>query len=573
MSVVATFFYTYFYRVSEKSIVIVGAGIGGLTAGAMLSKMGFKCTVLEMDARPGGYLAGFRRKDFRFDSAIHWLNQCGPKGYVTQIFSSLGSDYPKAKVLDNIRKIISDDFEYEFGNNPEEFKQELIKRFPEDEKGIEKFFEKARGLAKAFNQGFHIQRSISTFPFWQVPFHGIRMLNFVRYFIPHIRYSGDEKLAQGLKKYFSDPKINEYFGSEPDMLSCLIPLAWAYNNDFQSPPKGGGQAYAEWLVHVIESFGSEVRFKSKVIEFETKDKTVSKVRYTDKINNVHEISADYVIAACDIEKMYQNWLPSSEAIKKSLDKINKAELYSSAVTLSIGLDCPAEELGFTEQLLYISPKNSSRDEHEHGGPEKCGIHLLSGSAKDKSLAPKDKGTLTIFAPAFFKDYSEWGTIVDQNGKRIRGAEYKSKKEEVAEIIMSRVEQYLNIELKKHIEYLDIATPITHERYTDNKEGTMMGARPGKANYQLGVANYKTPYKNLFVGGHWAELGGGVPIAVQAGVNASLLILKNEKHKGFKLLGKLIDQKISPEDFRQHTLLKSYANNWEQEPTPAEKKGV
>lgn len=556
---------------TKKPIIIIGAGIGGLTAGAILSRMRMKCIVLEMDARPGGYLAGFRRKDFRFDSAIHWLNQCGEKGFVTHIFSALGSDYPKAKTLTHIRKVISDDFEFELKNNPEEFKKELIKQFPEDKKGIIQFFNEAKKIATVFDQKFFAQRNISTFPFWKIPQQGIKLLNFARYFIPHLRYSGDENLSKGLKKYFSNPKINEYFSSEPDLLSCLIPIAWAYNNDFQSPPKGGGQSYAEWLVHIIQSSGSEVRFKSKVISLNTNKQAVESVSYLDKTNTKHQLSAEYVIAACDLEKMLQDWLPICSKTSKWLKKINEAELYSSAITLSLGLNCPAEELGFSEQMIYISPKHSSRKEHESGGPEKCGIHLLSGSAKDKSLAPKEKGTLTIFAPAFFNDYNEWETLVDENGKRIRGAEYKSKKEEVATILLNRVEKSLSIDLRKHIEYLDIATPITHQRYTHNKDGTMMGARPGKANYQLGVANYKTPYKNLFIGGQWAELGGGVPIAVQAGVNASLLILRQKKHKGFKLLGKLIDKKISPEKFQTHSIMKPYKNDWKQELTPAEKK--
>ncbi|PWT71038.1 MAG: NAD(P)/FAD-dependent oxidoreductase, partial [Bacteroidetes bacterium] len=61
-------------------VVVIGAGVGGLTAGALLSKAGFTVCVLERETRLGGYLAGFRRGNFRFDTAIHWLNQCGPEG-------------------------------------------------------------------------------------------------------------------------------------------------------------------------------------------------------------------------------------------------------------------------------------------------------------------------------------------------------------------------------------------------------------------------------------------------------------------------------------------------------------
>ena len=56
---------------SYYDVVIVGAGIGGLTAGALLSKAGLSVCVLEKEPHPGGYRAGFRRKDFLCDIAIH----------------------------------------------------------------------------------------------------------------------------------------------------------------------------------------------------------------------------------------------------------------------------------------------------------------------------------------------------------------------------------------------------------------------------------------------------------------------------------------------------------------------
>lgn len=64
---------------------------------------------------------------------------------------------------------------------------------------------------------------------------------------------------------------------------------------------------------------------------------------------------------------------------------------------------------------------------------------------------------------------------------------------------------------------------------------MMGTRPGKKNMQSKIAHYRTPVKNLIVGGQWAELGGGVPIAVKTAFNASLIVLKKWDKPKFKKL--------------------------------------
>jgi prolycopene isomerase len=78
-------------------------------------------------------------------------------------------------------------------------------------------------------------------------------------------------------------------------------------------------------------------------------------------------------------------------------------------------------------------------------------------------------------------------------------------------------------------------------------------------------------KNLWLGGHWAELGGGVPIAVKSGMNAALLVMKELKPKAFKVLAKYVDVHISKEEADNSGIFVDYDNSWVQELTPAEKK--
>ncbi|HMR83961.1 MAG TPA: NAD(P)/FAD-dependent oxidoreductase, partial [Niabella sp.] len=107
-------------------------------------------------------------------------------------------------------------------------------------------------------------------------------------------------------------------------------------------------------------------------------------------------------------------------------------------------------------------------------------------------------------------------------------------------------------------------------YTGNKNGTMMGAKPGWVNIRNKIAHYRTPIKNVILGGHWAELGGGIPIAVKAGSNAALLVLKKENKKAFRVLADYMDRKISITDFFKKNIFKPYCNNWVRKPTPAER---
>ncbi len=553
---------------SHYDVVVIGAGMGGLTSAALLSKAGFSVCVLEMADHPGGYLAGFRRKDFRFDTAIHWLNQCGPEGLVSKVFDILGTDYPRPVAQKRIRRVKGHGFDYTLTNNPDEWKNELIAKFPNDKNGIERFFKAAKKIGKSFDNFSNVFRSEETMTFFESMRFKFKLLNFALPFIPFIRFSGEKGMKKGLSKYFKDPKLQEIFCSESELLSCLVPIGWAYYGDYQSPPQGGSQVFPEWLEYVLNYFGNEIYYRSKVNKILVEGNKAKGVNFECR-GKEYTVNSNYVLAASDIETLYEKMLPASSVPEKMKTKLRQAKLYSSSVTVSIALDCPAEDLGFNEEMIYISLEGE-RGEHGSGDPEKCGISILAPSQRDKSMAPEGKGTLTLYIEAAMDYMNNWRTEKDEKGNFIRGEEYVKLKNEVAEKLIKRVESKLGIELRKHILFYEVATPVTHHRYTGNKNGTMMGARPGRENMQAKVAHYQTPVENLILSGHWAELGGGVPIAVRSGANAALLVLRKENKAAFKLLAKYMDSEIGIDEIRQSGVFKSYDNSWKQKLTPAEK---
>lgn len=551
-------------------VVIIGGGVSGLTSAALFSRFGLRTCVLEMDARPGGYIAGFRRKDFRFDSAIHWLNQCGDSGLVTKAFEAIGKDYPKAKTQTNIRRFLGPDMDFLVTNDPDQLKKSLIEKFPEDRKGIIRFFKDAKRLCKSFDGYEKIIRTPLTMTAREKAARAFRMLKFAGPFIPHVRFSGEKGVRKGLNKYFKSEKLKQIFAAEPDLLSCLIPISWAYSQDFQTPPEGGSQSFAEWLVHVIQHFGNEVRFKSRVKEIHVDGNVATGVTYISK-GEEHQLTADHIIAACDVETLYEKMLPKEVSPSKLVHKLRDAELYASAVTLSIGIDCLPESLGFGEEIIYVADPSLPREKLGDGDPKTSGMHVLAPSVRDQSLAPNGKGTLTIFIPGFIDQFNQWETTLGPDGQYIRGDEYKTLKNDIAQILIERLEKQMGVDISKHIEYLDIATPVTHHRYTGNRGGTMMGARPGKENMKAKIAHYKTPVENLLLSGHWAELGGGVPVAVKASLNTTLMVLQKTRPDAFKSFAQYVDGKISAEQLGFSDAVKHYPENWQQRPTPAQRR--
>jgi phytoene dehydrogenase-like protein len=556
----------------QYDVIIIGGGIGGLTAAALLSKTGLSVCVLEKEPHVGGYLAGFRRKDFIFDTAIHWLNQYNEQGIISKLFNVLGNDHPVAISLKKTRRYKGKSFDYLLTNNPDELRDELIAKFPHEEKGLRRFFKSAKRIGGSLNKLNQIFRSEETMTTWEKWTSRIKLIGFLAPFMPYIFYSGEKGLKKGLNRFFKDEALHRIFSSETELIGCMVPIGWSYADDFQCPPKGGGQVIPQWLQHMVSYYNNDVCTLCNVQEIIVENSQCKGVKFLQR-GRPYQVNSTYVIAACDIETLYEKMLPKDVIPSKLKEKLRDAELYTSSVTISIGLDCSPQFLGFGEELIHLVDEDVAFDAHQDGNPATAEISILPPSLRDKSLAPEGHGTLTLFMPAVMNYNDNWCTTKDADGNYQRGEAYRNLKKEIADIIIDRVEAAIAPGLRSHILFYDVATPVTHYRYTGNKNGTMMGAKPGKKNMQSKIAHYQTPVKNLILGGHWAELGGGVPIAAKAGTNACLLILKKENKKAFTLLSKYLDGKISLQQLSDSPFFKPYDNSWVQPLTPAERKAA
>jgi prolycopene isomerase len=516
---------------SECDIIIIGAGISGLTASAILTKSGLKVVTVEEQAKPGGYLMGFQRKGFSFDSSIQWLNQCQDHGFVSNVFNYINSDHPRCDNAKRIRRYKGETFDYLLTSDPDKLRDQLIKDFPNEKEGITKFFESCKKLGYHFDIMKNRMRSPATMSVFEKIRFGLKMLWWVMPVWKTLKMSAEK----GLAKYFKNEAIKKIFCSEEKFMSIIMPISWAYAGDFQFPPEGGAEVFINWLCKKITDTSSQIILNNKVEKVLIEKEKAIGVTLADG----HTIRSRYIIAACDVENLYEKMLSPGAVSDDLLSRLREAELYYSSITLFVGLDCDADVLGIQEELTCITADNKARKDHFSGNPHKSSLIVQSPSAKDKTLAPRGKSTLSIHCAAWIDYQNFW-----QTDKHLeRGNAYKDFKQQFADILIARVEKALNVNIKKHIEVLEIATPITYWRYTKNKNGSIMGARPTNKNIKNKLAHYNTPIKNLFLAGHWAEYGGGIPIAIKAAANVSLLVLNEIKNQDFYKLRDVMDGKI------------------------------
>ncbi len=341
---------------------------------------------------------------------------------------------------------------------------------------------------------------------------------------------------RGLRRYFGTNGAEQVFGTHQTLMSVMVSVGWAYAGNFQACPKGGSRTLALWLSERIKTTGSQIALNSRVERVLLDERQAAcGVELTDG----RTIRARYVVAACDIRKLYEQMLPTGTVPERLLKALREAEIYHSCFSIFIGLNCEVSALGLGGEAVNLTRRGLNRADHSGGDPHKTIITVLSPSALDPTLAPPGKGTMIIHCPAYLDYQKQWQTGAGLS----RGEEYQAAKKEFAEILLDRIEANFLPDLRQHIEIMEIATPVTYWRYTGNAMGSISGVKPTIRNVRAGVAHYQTPVRRLLLGGHCGEYGGGVPMAVRAAANASLIVLKDLKPEAYSRLKSVVNDPL------------------------------
>ncbi|MCF7899338.1 FAD-dependent oxidoreductase, partial [Candidatus Babeliales bacterium] len=264
-------------------------------------------------------------------------------------------------------------------------------------------------------------------------------------------------------------------------LVCIFDDYWTIKNGFEF--------FANTLADNFKQNDGELRLNSYVDKILTKDGKA--VGVSSKNQN---FDADIVIAACDYKNIFLNLLDNKDLISKDLlKKIEKAPVSESFFTGYFGLSISNDLLKKYLKSDWLTGE----------------ISIFSPSVINSKLAPENKSCLMIqeLAP---KDWKKNFIVGDR-------ASYLEFKEKIKNGFIEKVSKIIP-DLKDQIEFADVATPDTYQRYTHNTDGASCSWswNPKKRFYsKLMSINVETPVKNLYIGSCWANQIGGIPGALNA----------------------------------------------------------
>jgi phytoene dehydrogenase-like protein len=491
----------------KYDVVIIGGGMGGITAANACAKQGLKTLVLEQNHHTGGNMSGFRRKGFYFDGG-------------DQSFESLGIVFPILEELDLLDKVrwtkarfrmVSPDFDF-FVDSFDNVEEALKTAFPE-EKGISVLFKEVREVSRFIES----KMDPWNFPLLQNFSFG-RLASFLPW-LPKLRrwLTFDYRVKAcsvirdpGLRKWFTD--IGYYH--MPFIFFAGFWHLWMKDYWY---PEGGMQSLHDLLAENFTRLGGDLRCNTKVEKIEHAGaKALSAVT-----SRGETCSADNFIYAGDYKRLVHTILGTDLFKPAFVKKIQRAKLTESLVNVYLGVGASTEELDarlgaqhvfyFPNYDVHFPSARSPEDIHS-----RMWLALNHFGKENAASAPPGISSLVLQTYSSCDWAHNWG-IEELQGRR--SEEYSRLKKKVAGELTELAENLLP-GLEGRILYSDVGTPISSERFSLNTEGSSGGwcydDRESPV-YRFPFLNlFSTPLKNLKTCGHYSLWPGGVITAALSG---------------------------------------------------------
>lgn len=520
-------------RVPAKlDAIVIGSGIGGLGAAALLAKRGKSVLVLERHYVAGGFTHVFSRKGYEWDVGLHYIGEVQRKtSLLSRIFDHISDGAlqwdPMPAVYDRV--CIEDDV-YEYEAPRSRLLERLKGYFPQESRAIDEYFRLIDAVALSAKNFFGAKAmpdflaGLAT-PWMQRRFH---RLSDKTTFEVLSSLTANQRLIGVLSAQYGD------YGLPPKQSSFAIhAMVTRHYFGGGNYPVGGSSRIAESIIPVITAAGGKVLVKAEVESVLTRGRRALGVRMADG----HEILAPVVISDAGVGNTFERLIGDSEkscqAIRSGLKLLPRS---TGHLCVYAGMKVDNAQLNIVPSNYWIYPGDDHDRLLEEFSQDPDAplpvVYLSFPSLKDPAWPAKHPGKST-FEVISFAPY-DWFLQWQETDWRKRGHDYESLKESFAQRMLHQAYRWVP-QLKGAIDYYEISTPLTTRHFANYERGEVYGLDHTPFRFRQKWLKPATPIQGLYLTGQdvvsdgiaGALLGGALTVSALLGKNILSEISKRD----------------------------------------------
>ncbi len=513
----------------EVDVAIVGAGTGGLCAGAYLARAGLRVAVFDQHYVAGGCATRFARGSagarYMFDVGLHYLGECDPGGVFEKVLQPLDVSIDWAELpRECIERLVFPDFEFRLPAEMELYRSRLLELFPQERRGIDKYLRMVMQVGGIQPKLFATGAKVTAPVLWHVFVRGQMLML-------HERATA-EKFLDGCTR---DPRLRAVilgqhgaYGLPPSEVSILLHAGLA-NHYFGGAwyPRGGGQILSDKLALAIEEAGSSIHLRRGIERILIEGGRAVGVRTLPRGGEQHDVRARVVVSNADISRTLLDLVGAEHVPRRWLRRQQRWVMPSAMFSTYLGVRGDLGEQGMTagNTLQYDSYDTDAYYKANRGNPRPMpqGCYITNSSLKDPgglNHAPDGHQAVTIMSmlPA---EPTAWGITPEQiaDGSYRRVLAYQERKRAIEDDLIGRFDT-LYPGTAAAITFRESSTPASQSRYTWAEGGTGYGIAGIPKQFQKARPDVQSPIPDLYWCGASTRTGHGIIGALLSGRIAS-----------------------------------------------------
>jgi phytoene dehydrogenase-like protein len=499
----------------RNSVIVIGAGVAGLSAACHLAASGYDTRVVEAASLPGGLCTSWRRGDYLFDGCIHWLPGVTPASPLFAVNDEVIGladvrfvHHDPVVSVETVHSASPDgDKMFHLWADIDHLDEYLHHVAPDDDDVIDTIIGICRDLTRydlppvmdppevmGLGQRLGMARHLPL------------MVKLRRW----AKLSMSELAGRARSPFLREALSNLTFGNDYPIIVLLMQVAFA-DQGTSGTPLGGSLSIARRIEERYMGLGGQIRYRAPVDRILEREGRACGVRLADG----SVLEADIVISACDGHFTLFDALEGRHVTPalEELYALERLEPFESLVYVSLGLN--ASYGGQPVNRFFFFPEERRLCDgsmHRH-----IQAHLVD---YDPAQAPEGKSVINVMLPS--REFDFWTGLRATDRER-----YVAAKREALDFVLDALDEKIG-GVSSALETWDVATPATFHRYTANWMGSYEGWYPSKDFLAAKPLPRTLPtLRDFYMIGQWVEPGGGITPSIKTGRDIARIICKED----------------------------------------------